>query len=198
MLSTQVASLINIGSNYLNSGTDAKRWGTAHQSIVPYEAFPTKDGYFTIGTGSNAQFAELCKKIGHPNVAKDPKYLTNTTRVQNRDELLTFLRNILKTKTNDEWRDIFEESSFPCGPINSIKETFNDPHIKAIGLVQSLKRPTGDEIKIVGPPVKYSDGGNSVRLPPPTLGEHTDEVLQEVLGLSVGDINSLRERNIVQ
>lgn len=198
LLSTQVASLINIGSNYLNSGKEATRWGTAHESIVPYEAFPTKDGYFTIGTGSNVQFSELCKKIGHPELTKDLKYLTNSTRVKHRNELITFLRSILKTKTNKEWNEIFEGSSFPCGPVNSLKDTFNDPHIKAIGLVQTVKHPIGGDVNIVGPPVQYSEGGNCIRLPPPTLGQHTDEILKEILGFDDENIDYLKKNNIVQ
>lgn len=198
LLSTQVASLINIGSNYLNVGKEATRWGTAHESIVPYQAFPTKDGYFTIGVGSDLQFKEFCQLIGHDELTNDEKYLTNQKRVQNRDELIGLLSDILKTKTNKDWLKIFEGSSFPCGPINSIKETFEDPHIKAIGLVETQYHPVAGEVKVVGPPVKYSDGGNAVRTPAPTLGQHTDEILKDLLGYNKEKILDFKRTKIVQ
>lgn len=197
LLSTQVASLINIGSNYLNVGKEAIKWGTAHESIVPYEAFPTKNGYFTIGAGSDLQFKELCEKIGHSELATDEKYVTNPKRVQNREELINFIRSIMKKKTNMEWLQIFEGSSFPCGPINSLKETFDDPHIKEIELVETVNHPVIGEMRVVGPPVKYSEGGNSVRIPPPTLGQHTDEVLRDVLGYEKEEILNLKKTKIV-
>lgn len=198
LLSTQVASLINIGSNYLNSGKEASRWGTAHESIVPYESFPTEDGYFTIGVGSDLQFKEFCQKIGHPELSVHKKYLTNQKRVENREELISFLTSVLKTKNNQHWINTFEGSSFPCGPINSIKETFDDPHIKEIGIVKTLSHPVAGEIRVVGPPVKYSEGGNAVELHPPTLGQHTDQVLTNTLHYSEEYISELRNEKIIQ
>ncbi|GJQ67241.1 hypothetical protein Trydic_g8146 [Trypoxylus dichotomus] len=142
LLSTQLASLINIGSNYLNAGREAKRWGTAHESIVPYEAFPTKDGYFTIGTGSDKQFEDLCKRIDMPEIANNSKYLTNVLRVKHRIELISLLRSILITKTNAEWTNKFEGATFPCGAVNSLEAAFNDPHVKSIGLIEEADHPT--------------------------------------------------------
>lgn len=197
LLSTQVASLINIGSNYLNANKEASRWGTAHESIVPYEAFPTKDGYFTIGTGSDMQFKDFCNRIGKPELSTNNKFLTNKLRVQNRQELITILRQKLAEKTNKEWAKIFEGGQFPCGPINSLQETFNDPHIKEIGLVETIQHPIAGEIKVVGPPVKYSEGGNCVRNPPPTLGQHTVQVLENVLGLQNDQILQLKDKKII-
>ncbi|KAG5889641.1 hypothetical protein JTB14_028920 [Gonioctena quinquepunctata] len=198
LLSTQIASLINIGSNYLNAGKEATRLGTAHESIVPYEAFPTKDGYFTIGTGSDLHFKELCRRIGHPELSEDEKYLSNTLRVEHRDTLISLLRSIFATKTNREWVDIFDGSSFPCGPVNSLKETFDDPHVKAIGLVETVSHPVAGDVKVVGPPVMYSEGGNRVRSAPPTLGQHTDEVLIDVLGFDGIQIENLRREKVIQ
>ncbi|CAG9814258.1 unnamed protein product [Phaedon cochleariae] len=192
LLSTQVASLINIGSNYLNAGIEAKRWGTAHGSIVPYESFPTKDGYFTLGTGSDLQYKEFCEKIGHPELAEDKKYSTNKLRVKHRDELLSFLRSVFITKSNQEWSKIFDGCSFPCGPVNTLTETFNDPHIRDIGLVESVEHPVAGKVKIVGPPVVYSEGGNFVRKPSPTLGQHTNEIMTEILGFDKNTIDALR------
>ncbi|XP_044268689.1 succinate--hydroxymethylglutarate CoA-transferase [Tribolium madens] len=198
LLSTQIASLINIGSNYLNTGKEASRWGTAHESIVPYEAFPTKDGYYTIGTGSDLQFQDLCGKLKRPDLAENEKFKTNQLRVKHRIELINTLRSIIVTKTKKEWSEIFEGGSFPSGPVNSLKETFDDPHVKEIGLVQNLEHPVAGTVRVVGPPVKYSDGGNSVRSPPPTLGQHTKDVLETILKYSTKQINDLKKENIIQ
>jgi succinate--hydroxymethylglutarate CoA-transferase len=120
LLSTQIACLINLGSNYLNVGIEAKRWGTAHASIVPYESFPTSDGYITVGTGSNGKFLDLCSRLKIPDVAQDLKYETNALRVQNRSELINKLRNIFSKKTSEDWMKIFEGATFPCGPVNNL------------------------------------------------------------------------------
>jgi len=197
ILSTQLSTLINIGSNYLNAGKEASRWGTAHASIVPYQAFPTKDGYYTIGTGSDKQFVEFCRKIEKEDLAKNPKFLTNKDRVENREELIGILSKILKTQTNTEWAKKFDNTSFPNGPVNNIHAAFNDPHVKHTGLVKTLEHKQAGKIKVVGPPVRYSEGGNEVRSAPPVLGQHTDEVLRDLLGYSDGKINELRKDKIV-
>lgn len=122
LLSTQIASLINVASNYLNGDIEATRLGSEHGSIVPYEAFPTKDGYMTVGAGSDAQFLELIERLKLIEIADNEKFKTNTARVRNRVELLQILRDTFKGKTNEEWSSIFEGSSFPYGAVNTIKE----------------------------------------------------------------------------
>ncbi|XP_044006701.1 succinate--hydroxymethylglutarate CoA-transferase [Aphidius gifuensis] len=198
LLSTQIASLINIGSNYLNADKEAKRWGSEHESIVPYEAFKTKNGFMTIGTGSDAQFSVFVDKIGLSELKNNDKFINNTLRVKNREELLIILRQKLVTKTNKEWSDIFEGSPFPYGPINSIKEVFDDEHVKSIDIVKEIEHPSVGKIKVVGPPVTFSYGTNKVRLPPPILGQHTREILEDILDYSQDDIDDLIKNNIVQ
>lgn len=122
LLSTQVATLINIGSNYLNAGHKAKRWGTAHESIVPYETFPTLDGYFTVGAGSNKQFVVLCKKLNIPQIAEDIRFSDNTLRVKNRNVLINELKKHFKTKTTSELISLFEGSEIPYGQVNTIEQ----------------------------------------------------------------------------
>ncbi|XP_066149405.1 succinate--hydroxymethylglutarate CoA-transferase [Euwallacea fornicatus] len=197
LLSTELSTLINIGSNYLNAGKEGSRWGTAHESIVPYQAFSTRNGYYTIGTGSNKQFEELCTVIGHKDLAKNPKFATNTDRVANRHQIVEILTKILSTKTNKEWESIFYKCSFPNGPVNDLKATFSDPHVQDIGIVKTMKHPTAGEIRLVGPAVQYSEGGNEVRTPPPNLGQHTNEVLTELLGFNGSKIDDLRLRKII-
>lgn len=122
LLSTQIACLINIASNYLNGGKEATKWGSEHESIVPYEAFPTKDGYMTIGAGSDSHFLELLKMLDLAELAGDERFKNNTARVKNRIELLQILRDKFKEKTNQEWSVIFEGALFPYGAVNTIKE----------------------------------------------------------------------------
>lgn len=198
LLSTQVASLINVASNYLNAQQEAKRWGTAHESIVPYQAFETKDGYLTVGTGSDLQFQALCDYLNIPHIPSDPKFVNNQQRVEHRAELISILSNIFVKETSHAWMCLFENAPFPVGKINTIAEVFDDPHIKAIGLVKSLEHPTGGEIKVVGPPVDYSDSGNSARTAPPLLGQHTDQVLKDILEYDDDKIQALREQKIIQ
>ncbi|XP_030767872.1 succinate--hydroxymethylglutarate CoA-transferase [Sitophilus oryzae] len=197
LLSTQLSTLINIGSNYLNAGKEASRWGTAHQSIVPYQAFSTKDGYYTIGTGSDKQFVELCNLLGLDNLSKNPKFETNKTRVENRDELINILSQKLSSKTNDKWKEIFSQSSFPNGPVNNLTAVFNDPHVKYTDIVKTLDHPVAGKVKVVGPPVRYSDGGNEIRSAPPILGQHTADILRDILEYGEQEINDLKNSNII-
>lgn len=198
LLSTQVSLLINVASNYLNAGLEAQRWGTAHSSIVPYQSFKTKDGYLTIGTGSDQQFQEFCKLLNLQHLAEDSKFKTNKDRVKNRVELISTLEKILSQKTSKEWMKLFDRVSFACGPVNSIHEVFEDEHIKAIGLVKTLPHPQDGSVKVVGPPVVFSDAKNDARTAPPILGQHTDEVLQEVLGYTKEQIQELRNKKIIE
>lgn len=198
LFSTQVACLINVGSNYLNAQQEAKRWGTAHESIVPYEAFKTKSGYYTIGTGSDEQFKKLCNILNVSHIAEDERFITNQKRVKNRDALVKLLSDILIAQDNSYWIELFKSAPFPCGPVNTISEVFDDPHIKEIGLVKSLPHPTAGEINVVGPAVTFSEAQNSARTAPPLLGQHTNEILQSILGYDQNVIDDLISKKIVQ
>ncbi|XP_046142381.1 succinate--hydroxymethylglutarate CoA-transferase isoform X1 [Osmia bicornis bicornis] len=198
LLATQVASLINIGSNYLNAGKKAVRWGSEHESIVPYEAFPTKDGYMTVGTGSDTQFLDLLKRMQLTELLKCDKFKNNQARVEKRDELLPLLRKEFKKRSNKEWALIFEGASFPYGPINTIGQVFEDPQIKHMKMVQELEHSTGNRVKVVGPPVTYSYAVNKARFAPPMLGQHTDDILKNILDYTNDEIQILKKNKIVQ
>ncbi|XP_020287031.1 succinate--hydroxymethylglutarate CoA-transferase [Pseudomyrmex gracilis] len=198
LLSTQVACLINIASNYLNGNKEGTRWGSEHESIVPYEAFPTEDGYMTVGAGSDTQFVELMKRLQLSELASNDKFKNNTARVKNRTELLQILRNVFAKKTNQEWSVIFDGASFPYGAVNTIKEVFDDPQVKYMKLVQEIDHPVTGKVKLVGPAVTYSYATNVVRSPPPTLGQHTLEVLKNILRYSDDKIENLLQQKIVQ
>lgn len=198
LLSTQVACLINVGVNYLNANEEASRWGTEHVSIVPYAAFKTRDGFFTIGAGSDAQFRELCEVLEMPQLPNDPRFESNKMRVENRDELKTLLDDIFQGKTNEQWSEVFKSAKFPFGPVNNIEEVFADPHVRDIKIVKKLEHPQAGTVRVVGPPVSYSDSLNSARTAPPALGQHTDEVLRNVLNYDNDKIAELRRAKIIQ
>lgn len=198
LLSTQVACLINVGVNYLNANEEATRWGTEHISIVPYAAFKTKDGFFTIGAGSDAQFKELCGILNVPELVEDPKFKTNQQRVKFRDELKEILTKIFAQKPNDHWKKVFEHAGFPFGPVNNMEQVFSDPHVKDIGIVKTLSHPVAGDVKVMGSPVTYSHASNTARTAPPVLGQHTKEVLRDVLGYDEVKINDLMGRKVVQ
>lgn len=198
LLSTQVAGLINVGSNYLNANIEGKRHGTAHESIVPYQAFATKDGFFTIGIGSDKHFADLCRRIQRTDLIANAKFDTNKNRVANREEIVRILNDIFCKMSKKEMADLFSDSSFPCGPVNTLQETFDDPHIKYIDIVKTMQHPQLGPIKIVGPPVTYGNEETPIRYPSPLLGEHTNEILSSLLNLNDSELVNLRKSNTIQ
>lgn len=193
LFSSQVSLLINVASNYLNAGLEGKRLGTSSESIVPYAAFRTSDGYLTFGAASNHQFDTLCRVIGLMELSSDPRFKDNESRVGNRKELTSILEKRLETKTTQEWLKLFEGCGIPYGPINSIKQVFDDPMARE--MVVKLQHRTAGEISLVGPAVRFLSATDAVRSPPPLLGEHTDEVLSSVL--SQDYIQRLRAQKVI-
>lgn len=198
LLSTQISSMINIATIYLNCGIEGQRWGTAHANLVPYQAFKTKDGHIVIGTGSNAQFADFCKLINKEELINDERFKDNSNRVENRDEIIRILSEVIKTKTTKEWSATFKNASFPNGPVNKMKDVFEDEHVKAIGLVKELQHPDAGTVKVVGPPTVYELGGNEARIAPPKLGQHTRDILANFLGYHEKKIDGLFDSKAVR
>ncbi|XP_064455273.1 succinate--hydroxymethylglutarate CoA-transferase-like [Ornithodoros turicata] len=194
LFSSQVSLLVNVASNYLNAGIEGSRLGTSHESIVPYNAFQVSDGYLTVGAASNHQFAVLCKVLDLTELLSDSCFKDNESRVKNRKKLTNILQARFKTKTTSEWLELFEGCGIPYGPINSIEQVFNEP--LAQDMVVKLQHKTAGEISLVGPAVAFSDASNTVRSPPPLLGEHTDQVLSSVLSLD--QIRDLRTKKVIQ
>lgn len=197
LLSTQIACMINVSNIYLNCGIEGHKWGTAHANIVPYQAFPTSDGEIVIGANSNPQFRDLCTLIGREDMSSDDRFKDNADRVKNRELLVQNISEATIKKTKKEWWDIFKKSAFAAGPVNSIKEVFEDEHVKAIGTVKDLPHPVVGNIKTTAPPTVYSEGGNFARTAPPLLGEHTKEILSNFLGYNETQIESLYDGKIV-
>ncbi|KAF9537899.1 hypothetical protein EC957_007525 [Mortierella hygrophila] len=192
LLESQVATLANIGSSYLIAGKEAKRMGTAHPSIVPYQVLQTRDSHIMIGAGNDGQFRTLCKVLQLDSLSDNPLYKTNRDRVQNRDELIRILTNRLQTEKNTFWLKALEGKGVPFAPINNIGQTFSHPQVLARGMVHEVEHVKAGKIKLIGMPVKYSDTKPTIRTAPPLLGEHTDQVLSSVLGYKDDKIRNLK------
>ncbi|XP_072888319.1 succinate--hydroxymethylglutarate CoA-transferase isoform X1 [Hemitrygon akajei] len=191
LLSSQVACLTHVAANYLSGGKEAKRWGTAHESIVPYQAFKTKDGYLVVGAGNDQHFAIVCKILSLPALSEEPRYKTNKLRVQNRGELIDVLSARFSEKTTQEWLQLLEGSGIPYGPINSIQQAFSEPQVIHNDLILEMYHPTAGNIAVPGPAVRFSDFKISNPKPPPLTGQHTVEVLKTLLGYSDNFIKEL-------
>ncbi|XP_071660864.1 succinyl-CoA:glutarate CoA-transferase isoform X4 [Patagioenas fasciata] len=187
----EVACLTHVAANYLNCKMEAKRWGTAHGSIVPYQAFKTKDDYIVVGAGNDHQFVTVCKILNLTEVSKDSRFKTNTLRVQNRKELIDILSTRFSEKATIEWLQLFEGSGVPYGPINNIQQVFSDPQVLHNGLVMEMNHPTAGRIAVPGPAVRYSEFAVSHPKPPPLVGQHTVEILKGMLGYEDDAIEEL-------
>ncbi|KAK1042856.1 hypothetical protein LTR33_015493 [Friedmanniomyces endolithicus] len=194
----QIASLANIASSCLISGKpDTGRWGTAHPSIVPYKGFKTSDGDIVLGGGNDRLFGIMCGKLGKPEWSNDSRFITNADRVAHRDEMEDLIEGVTGTKTTQEWLDIFEGSGMPYAAINDVKSTLEHENTRARGMITEVDHPSCGPVKLLSPPVKFSESKPSIRTAPPTLGQHTQEVLSEMLGMSDSDIEALKKDGVV-
>ncbi|KAF2851664.1 CAIB/BAIF family enzyme [Plenodomus tracheiphilus IPT5] len=194
----QIATLSNLASSVLISGEkDSGRWGTAHPSIVPYRGFSTLDGDIMVGGGNDRQFQILCDLLDKPEWKTDPRYDTNNARVQNREQLEPLLEQIFKTKTTEEWLAIFDGSGMAYAAINDILTSLNHQQVRARNMVVEIEHETCGPIKLVNTPVKFSSSKPSIRSAPPTLGQHTDEILGQTLGLRSHEVEALKKRGVV-
>ncbi|KAK6509890.1 Kinesin-like protein kif20a [Arthrobotrys musiformis] len=193
----QVATLANIASSVLVSGKrDGGRWGTAHPSIVPYEAFPTSDGSILLGGGNDRLFGILCNKIGYPEWASDERFVTNEKRVEYRYILVPMIGEETKRRTTQEWLEIFEGSGMPYAAVNDVYDTLHHDHVLARDMVKEVHHEACGPIKLINTPFKFSDAEVSIRHAPPTLGEDTNDILQE-LGFTSDQIDGLKTEGVV-
>jgi len=198
MLDTHVAWLANQGMNFLATGENPERLGNQHPNIVPYQVFPTKDGHIVLSVGNDATFVRFCEGCGVEHLLKDERFGTNAARVSNRKLVTDTLTPVMQTRTTVEWVEKLEALKIGCGPINKLSEVFADPHIQARGvLVKMPHAATPDGVKVIANPVRLSETPADYRISPPLLGEHTDAVLRERLGLDAAALASLRAKGII-
>ena len=197
LLDVQVAMLANMGSNYLASGKAPQRWGNAHQNIVPYQAFQTRDGWIIVAVGNDGQFRKFVEAGGRPELADDIRFATNPERVRHRDVLVPIVADMVKTRGKREWIAALEAAGVPCGPINDVGEVFGNEQVHARGMRVDVPHPSGATASLVRNPIRMSATPPEVRSAPPTLGEHTDAVLRELLGYDEARIAALRAKSVI-
>jgi crotonobetainyl-CoA:carnitine CoA-transferase CaiB-like acyl-CoA transferase len=197
LLDVQVASLANQALNYLTTGRNPHRWGNAHPNIVPYQAFATADGHVIVAVGNDAQFRRFCAVAGRPELADEPRWQRNSGRVEHRAELIPILAGLMRARPSAWWLRELEAVGVPCGPINELAEVFADPQVQAREVRLELPHPAAGTVPLVASPLRLMTTPPTYDRPPPMLGEHTEEVLAERLGLASGEIRSLRERGVV-
>jgi crotonobetainyl-CoA:carnitine CoA-transferase CaiB-like acyl-CoA transferase len=196
MLDTQISWLSYYVGIYLASGEVPPRRGSAHATVVPYEAFVCADGrYLTLGTGNDRLFQRFCEVAG-VRLARDPRFLTNADRVRHRADLIPLLQALFRTRPAAVWLEALHAAGVPCGPISTVDEIVQDPQVRAREMLVEIDHPSAGRITIPGLPVKFSGTPGSIRRPPPRLGEHTVEVLT-ALGVPVDEISRLRHQGIV-
>jgi formyl-CoA transferase len=197
LLESALAWLVNVGQNYLVSGEAPRRYGNAHPNVVPYQVFHAQDKPLALGVGNDRQFRTFCTIAGRPDLADDGDFATNTARLRNRDRLIPLVQALIAQRPADDWLRLLNEAGVPAGPINTVPQALADPQVEALGVVQTLPHPTAGELTVIGPPIHLSETPVQPRFAPPRHGEHTEQVLRELLGMSAEDVRGLRERGAV-
>ncbi|MNE12709.1 Succinyl-CoA:(R)-benzylsuccinate CoA-transferase subunit BbsF [compost metagenome] len=197
LLDVQVACLANQAMNYLTTGVPPRRLGNAHPNIVPYQDFPTADGDLILTVGNDKQFRKFAEVAGQPQWADDPRFATNNLRVTNRAQLIPLIRQATVFKTTSEWVEQLEQAGVPCGPVNDLSQVFQDPQVLHRGLAVEIPHALAGMVPQVASPIRLSETPVQYRHAPPLLGEHTEAVLGQVLGLESGDIARLRDAGVL-
>ena len=197
LLEAEVACLINVGSNYLIEGKIPHRWGNAHPSIVPYQSFKTADGYLVVGVASEGIWGRFCDAIGRAEWTDDPRFAKNANRVEHRETLTAVITEIFLGRKTDAWLELLDDAGVPCAPVQTIDKVFKAPQVLHRKMLAEVDHPTAGSVPMAGIPVKFSLTPASVRLAPPLLGQHTEEVLASWLGIDDKEIDELKKKGAV-
>lgn len=197
LLEAEVACLIPYGSDYLASGKVPGRWGNAHPNIVPYQSFKTWDGYLVVGAASEGNWRRLCQAIEMPELANDPRFAKNAQRVENREQLIRILTTVFLKRDTAAWIELLTEAGIPCAPVNTIDQVFSAPQVRHREMLIEVEHPTGGTVRMAGLPVKFSGTPASVRLAPPLLGQHNQEVLRSWLQMEDSEIADLKSKGVI-
>jgi formyl-CoA transferase len=196
LLDTIVAFGANQIMNYWCSDNVPRRWGNAHLNIAPYEVFATSDSHIILAVGNDGQFQSFCRVAGKPELSEDERFRTNPDRLRNREALVDIVRGLMRARTKREWMSLLESGGVPCGPINDYSEVFDDQQVRHRGLRVELPHPLGP-MPSVASPMRFSETPVTYEVPPPLLGQHTDAVLGQLLGLSPEELRRLRTERVV-
>lgn len=197
LLDGQIASLTYLAGGYFATGEVPRRYGSAHPSIVPYQAMRTADGHLMVAVGNDTLWQRFAGLVGLPELADDPRFVSNPQRVANRVELIQLIEAALAAKGSAAWAEELSRVGIPAGAINSIDAALAHPQVQARDMVLTVEHPTAGPLRMAGSPIKLSEYTTTVRRPPPTLGEHTGEVLRE-LGYTAADIETMRREGVVR
>ncbi|MBI2753442.1 MAG: CoA transferase [Betaproteobacteria bacterium] len=197
LLDTIVAFNANQIVSYFCSGRVPLRWGNAHPQVVPYEVFATSDGHLILAVGNDGQFQRFCEVAGCAELAEEPRFKTMSQRIVHRAELIPLIAEIMRTRTRHEWIEALEAATVPCGPINNMKEVFEDPQVRHRGLRVDIPHPLGGTAPVVASPMRLSETPVEYRLAPPLLGQHNEEVYMRLLGKSKTDLARLRDQGVI-
>jgi crotonobetainyl-CoA:carnitine CoA-transferase CaiB-like acyl-CoA transferase len=197
LLDSQIALLAYQNTNYFATGVPPPRIGNLHPNIVPYQPFRTSDGEVILACGNDNLYRKFCEAAGCNELASDPRFATNGKRVENRAELTRLLGEVFKRKTQREWLQLLEAAGVPNGPINDIRQVFEEPQVKARGIRIELEHPAAGSLPLVASPMRFSGTPVEYRLAPPLVGEHTEEVLRGLLGKEPAEIGRLRASGVI-
>ncbi|MBE0615269.1 MAG: CoA transferase [Burkholderiales bacterium] len=197
LLDCMVAFNANQISGYLVSGNIPKRYGNAHPNVVPYQVFPCKDGHIILAIGNDSQFASFCKVAGRPELAADERFRLMSGRIVNRDALIPLIAEIMTQRGMRDWIAVLEAANVPCGPINNMKQVFEDSQVQHRGLRVEIPTATGVPCPTVASPMRFSETPVEYTVPPPTLGQHTQEILRDLLGMDPQTVDALAAKGIV-
>lgn len=192
LLDSQVAWLTYRAGSYFASGEIPEPVGSGHPVIVPYQAFRAKDCFINIAVGNDPLWQKFCDAVGLEKIKDDPRFATNAKRVENREAVVKIISDLIVTKTGEEWLKIITDAGVPCGPINTLDKIFADPQVLHRAMMVELKHPKAGKIKVTGNPVKLSDTPGEIKTSPPTLGQHTEEILTQ-LGYNRQEVDKMRQ-----
>ena len=197
LLDSTVSWLANVASAYLVTEKNPKRYGNAHASIVPYQAFHASDGYFVVAVGNDDQWQRFCRAVERPDLAADERFKTNPLRVKHREVLISILTEYFVTKSMAHWLEHLEKGEVPAAPVNTFDHVFTDPQVLARQMAIDVPHPTIGNLRMVGSPLKMESLKERPFVAPPLLGQHTEEVLREYLGLQGEEVEKLRKEGVV-
>ncbi|MBI3077560.1 MAG: CoA transferase, partial [Deltaproteobacteria bacterium] len=197
MLDTQIALMENAYTRYLATGEVPQPMGSRHPVITPFQAFPSRDGYLVLAMGTDEQWQSFTRHVGRPELGEDPRFGTVPARTAHREALEAILREITRTKTTAEWLATLEPIGIPCGPINTIPQVVADPHVQARRMFTEVEHRGVGRVRVVAPPLKFSRTPAAVRTSCPELGEDTEEVLRDLLGIPASEVARLRREGVI-